>query len=174
MATYDLVMTGGYQCPVCAAEPWSHSFEKLPDRHCFSVFYSCPSKASKYYDTPGILAHYEGMLDANYDKPWWWVFDCTDFGVKHLSSVNVAIGLAQLITKKYAHSLKKVLIVHPTWYIRGILNIVWPFLTKEVRDGICIVDDNYPLEEKPLTAWVQKPIRGPCAPDEPYLIRTTF
>lgn len=167
--------TTPYQCPVCLTQPGAHSFEKRRDINGVDVFYTCPSKAIKYNDIPGILAHYEGMLDANEDRPWWWVFDCTGFSLKHMVEVNVGIGLAKLISKKYSGSLKRVVIVNPTWYVRTMINVVWPFLTKQVRDGICIVNDDILLDGIPVSLWMNKPhIEAPHVPGEPNLVRTTF
>jgi hypothetical protein len=99
--------------------------------------YTRPAKASKYNDIEGILEHYDGVL-SELEGDWIWVFDSKGFQMKHLLEVQVGIQLAKLITRKHSQNLKKIVIINPTWYIRAVLDIVNPFLTKHVRELIQI------------------------------------
>ena len=64
-----------------------------------------------YKDTEGILTHYEGVLsEIPEDKDWIWIFDSFDFTLKHYLQIDVGIGLAKLITNKFSHNLKKIII----------------------------------------------------------------
>jgi hypothetical protein len=56
--------------------------------------------------------------------------------MKHILEVDVAIGLARLITGKYSTHLEKIQIIHPTWFVTLTLHIVRPFLSKRVIDLI--------------------------------------
>ena len=74
-----------FVCSICANDPTSHSFIRLEERQGVQYFYSCPSKATRYDDTDGILYHYSGMLAELNGKPWVWIFDSTGFEFKHFS-----------------------------------------------------------------------------------------
>ena len=134
-----------YQCPVCLAEPNSHSFKQKTSHNGVAVYYTCPAEAIRYDDIPGIVAHYDGVLSENNHGckdqsvgAWMWILDCQGFEVKHMREIGVAIALAKLITSTYATTLVKIIVANPTWHIRIIINVVWPFLSQSVRDCIYI------------------------------------
>ena len=128
-------------CTACAEDPTCHSFTMLGERNGVSVFYTCPANASKYNDTTGILLHYDNMLHSHHPLPWIWIFDSTDFSVKHMMEMSTGIGLARLISTKYADSLQKIYVVHPTWHIRSMYNLLYPFLSDRVRNCVVIRED---------------------------------
>jgi hypothetical protein len=126
------------ECPVCAEDPTSHSFkriETLPDGTV--IMYTKPAEASKYWDKDGILFHYDAVL-SKIDGPWEWVFDAEDFSWEHIMEVDVAIGLAKLISCKYSHTLKKIMVVNPSYIVQIMLTIVTPFLNKKLRRLISV------------------------------------
>ena len=55
-----------YTCPLCQLLPSSHSLRKVLEK-----------KAILYYDTIGIVNHYDGVLSdvEDKDKEWVWIFD---------------------------------------------------------------------------------------------------
>lgn len=113
-------------CPVCVKEPGSHSLREIrPD-----VFYTCPAEASKYNDYDGIMTHYRSVLGP-VRNPWTWVFDCKGFGLKHLTEVRIATGVAQFVSSH--PSLKDIVVVNPSWVVPITLGIVRPFLRKNIR-----------------------------------------
>lgn len=126
-----------YICLKCKNEPGSHSFQKIKETSDgVAVFYTCPAQAKYYNDYDGIMSHYDGMLNDNGNKQWIWIFDSNGFTVEHSLNIKLAIDLAKLITKKYSHNLKKLIIVNPTWHINSILKIVLPFLDDKVKNLI--------------------------------------
>jgi len=125
-----------YTCLICKMDPSSHSFTKISEEHGICTFYTCPRKATKYWDCPGILAHYEGVLNENNGQPWIWHFDCTGLEMKHVLEMNTALGIADLLVKKHGESLQKIVIINPTWYIHMIINVIWPFLNDHIRSLI--------------------------------------
>ena len=130
-----------YNCPLCVVDPYNHSLKKLGMRENTYIYYTCPSKAKMYNDTEGILNHYDGVLsEIPEDKDWIWIFDSFDFGLKHFIQIDIGIGLAKLITNKFSHNLKKIIIINPTFYISSTYNIVRIFLSERIRD---IVEFNY-------------------------------
>lgn len=124
-----------YECRVCREDPSSHSLKDLGTRDEVTLFYTCPANATKYNDTAGIINHYDGVLGEN-KKDWIWIFDGKGFGAKHMMEIGTGIALAKLITNKYGHNLKKIIIINPSWNIKTVLEIVTPFLSPRLRNLI--------------------------------------
>ena len=128
-------------CPSCSIDPLNHSLTQIYEKDNILYFYTCPSKAKLYYDTPGIIHHYDGTLsEIPEDKEWIWVFDGIDFNLKHFLQIEVAIELAKLISSKFSKKLKKIIIINPTIYISGTYNIIAPFLNENIKS---IIEMNY-------------------------------
>ncbi len=127
-----------YICPFCQINPSSHSLKKI-EKDGSLYFYTCPSKATLYYDVKSIMNHYKGVL-SEIDKEWIWIFDGAGFTLEHAIQTTVAIELAKLLST--FPTLKKIIIVNPTLYIRIPYNIVMPFLNKNLRDSI-VIDSDY-------------------------------
>ena len=99
------------------------------------------SKAKMYFDTLGIINHYDGVLsEIPENKKWIWIFDGTEFGVKHVLQIEVAIELAKLISSKFSDKLEKIIIINSNFYIKSIYNIVYFFLNTKLKS---IVEMNY-------------------------------
>jgi hypothetical protein len=120
-----------YECPVCAQDPTSHSLKQVNP----GIFYTKPAEATKYWDKDGILEHYDGVLGAH-EGAWIWIFDADGFSMKHMFDVDVAIGIARLITQKYSMNLQEIQIINPSWIVTMTLHIVRPFLSKRVLNLI--------------------------------------
>ena len=129
-----------YTCPLCELQPSSHSLTKVLEKKGIIYYYTCPSQAILYYDTNGIINHYDGVLSDIKDKEWVWIFDSLDFGIVHAMQINVAIELAKLISNKFSNNLKKIIIINPTFYIKIIHKMILPFLNNKVQD---IIEINY-------------------------------
>ena len=122
-----------YKCPICELNPGSHSLTKMYERENIEYYYTCPAKATRYNDTDGIVAHYEGML-REIDKPWIWVFDGTGFDLAHSLEIGIGIKLIDIISK--SERLQKIMIINPTIYLNMIYTILYPFLSERLRDII--------------------------------------
>ena len=125
-----------YICPICETEPGSHSFTKICEENGISTFYTCPGKATKYWDCDGILAHYNGILKDNNNEPWIWHFDCDGLTINHAMEINTALGIVDLLIEKYGKSLQKIIIINPKCHIKIIINTIWPFLNDHIRSLI--------------------------------------
>ena len=124
-----------YNCTICALLPSSHSLVKMGEKNDIFYYYTRPSQAIMYYDVNGIINHYDGVLsEIPENKEWIWIFDSEGFGVA--MQINVAIELAHLISNKFSKNLKKVIIIHPTFYITMIHKIITPFLNQKLKDCI--------------------------------------
>ena len=126
-----------YQCPICEIDPLSHSFTKVVETDEYVLFNTCPSKSKLYYDTEGIINHYEGVLNELGTKPWIWIFDGIDFNLNHFLQFDLAIQMAKLISKHSDH-LIKIIILNPTIYIRSTYSMIYPFLNDKLRAMILI------------------------------------
>jgi hypothetical protein len=130
-----------YTCPFCALDPLSHSLIEIIESNNTIYYYTCPSKAKLYFDVKSILHHYAGVLSQiPENKQWIWIFDSTDFDMKHFLQIDVGIELAKLISKKFSKNLQKIIIINPNIYISSVYKIVNPFLNEKLRS---IVELNY-------------------------------
>jgi hypothetical protein len=130
-----------YICLLCSVDPLSHSLNEVFEKNNVIYYYTCPSKAKMYFDTLGIINHYDGVLsEIPENKKWIWIFDGTDFGVKHVLQIEVAIELAKLISSKFSDKLEKIIIINSNFYIKSIYNIVYFFLNTKLKS---IVEMNY-------------------------------
>ena len=130
-------------CQKCTMDPTSHCFKKISEKNGTYIYYTNPSKAKLYTDTEGILSHYDNALKQIGDKKWIWIFDSDGFDLKHAMEVKSGIGIAKLLTDKYAHNLQEIKIINPTWHINTMLTVVWPFLNQTTCDKITILKDRY-------------------------------
>ena len=144
-------------CWICDREPESHSFSKIGYHLDCNIFYSCPAKATKYYDRDGILGHYDATLAYNGDNPWIWIFDCSGFSLKHAMEISVATGLAKLLEEKYSKNLEKIYIINSNWWINISINVVWPFLSTATRSRIVTNPPDYSFVKKYLDNIYNKP-----------------
>jgi hypothetical protein len=130
-----------YSCPFCALDPLSHSLMEITEYKNTLYYYTCPSKAKLYFDVKSIINHYDGVLsEIPENKQWVWVFDSTDFNMKHFLQISVGIELAKLISTKFSNNLQKIIIINPNMYILYVYRLVKPFLNKKLRS---VIEMNY-------------------------------
>jgi len=133
-----------YICPQCLIDPLNHSFTLFLEKNNILYFYTCPSKAKLYYDTNSIINHYNGTLsDIPSNKKWIWIFDSTDFNLKHSLQIELAIELTKLISTKFSNNLEKIIIINPTIYTSFIYNIIIPFSNEYLQS---IIEINYDIK----------------------------
>jgi hypothetical protein len=135
-----------FKCPICEKDPGSHSFKRINETESMIFYYTSPAESSKYYDASGIVQHYDGEL-STINKKWTWIVDCSGYELKHLMQPSVGIGLGKLISKKYSNSLDKICIINPNWYIYSMCSIVWPFLSKKIREKIIYDNEKFKFQE---------------------------
>ena len=127
-----------YICKICENDSSSHSLKNIGIFENITYYYTCPAKATMYYDTKGIIEHYDGVLSENNNK-WIWIFDCEGFNMKHLLEINVGIQLAKLITNKFSDNLVSIIIINPTWHVKIVVELVYPFLNEHMKSIIQIL-----------------------------------
>jgi hypothetical protein len=130
-----------YTCPICSINPQAHSLTEIMEKDNTLYYYTCPSKAELYFDATSIINHYDGVLsEIPENKQWVWIFDSSDFGLKHFLEMQVAIELSKLISSKFSKNLKKIIIINPTFYVSSTCNIIRPFLNVKIKS---IIEINY-------------------------------
>lgn len=137
-----------FVCPICTVLPFSHSLVNLGVTKGITYFYTCPSQALLYYDVEGIVNHYNGVLsEIPKGMEWIWVFDSVGFNLNHALQFNVAMELAKLISNQFSVNLKKIIIIHPTMYIRMTHAFLLPFLNETLQTRIEIRYEEITPEE---------------------------
>jgi len=130
-------------CKKCAVEPRTHSLQKISENDNIVTYYANPSTAIEYTDREGILLHCENALKDIGRRKWICIINSENFSIKHALEIQTGIGIAKLVMSKYTHNLVEIRIVNPTWHIKTILNVIWPFLNQSTCDKIKLLDDRY-------------------------------
>lgn len=125
-------------CKICEEDPSSHSFKIVGTYNNITYYYTCPAEATKYYDTEGILNHYDALLSLNKNN-WAWIFDSKGFSSKHLLEIKVGIELAKLITSKYSDTLQQIVIINKNIYINTVIALIYPFLNNSIKNKITVL-----------------------------------
>lgn len=129
-------------CPICRIDSSSHSFHQIasmnPNIH---LFYSCPAKSTKYFESQGAIEHFKLHLDKNNHFPWAYVLDCQGFTLRHAMEIEAALIIVNMIKDIHGHSLKKVWIINLVWPIKLLLNIIYTILTPQLRSIVEISDE---------------------------------
>ena len=132
-----------YECPLCLIDPLNHSLSFVLEKEDVLYYYTCASKAKLYFDTVSIINHYDGVLsEIPENKRWLWIFDATDFNLKHFLQIELAFELSKLISSKFSEKLVKIIIINPTFYISSTYHIIYPFLNEKIK-SIVEMNDNY-------------------------------
>lgn len=130
-------------CSICITQPDAHSFLSLGKTPLgVTVLYTCPAKAKHFVNNHTFLSFFEQHLEDVEGKPWVWVFDCQQMGMKHMTSLEVTRGMIDILQKKHAQNLQGLYIVHETSFFRSLFSMVLPFLKKETRTRIGILSSN--------------------------------
>jgi len=128
-------------CIICDEEPGSHSFEFYgKTKEGLYKYYTCPANASKYWDTEGILNHYEEVLQQNNNNNWIWIFDCKGFDIKHSLEIVTAIGIIKILSK-YESSLCEIQILNANALIKTFYSFIYQFLSINIINKIKWVND---------------------------------
>jgi len=128
-------------CHICNIDPTSHSFQIIPSNNPnIHLFYSCPAKATKYFEPQGVIDHFKKHLDQNNNHPWAYILDCHGFTLQHASQINTSASLVNMIKNTYGKSLKKVWIINHTWTIKVVFNAIWTILTDDLKKLIELSD----------------------------------
>ena len=122
----------------------NYSFKKISDKNGVVTYYTKPTNGIKYTNNNQILEHYNIAFASIGDKKWMWIFDSEGFSLSLVLDSQPGtgiVGIANLLMGKYGDSLLEIKIINPTWHIRTLLTAMWPFLNKQLKKKIKILDD---------------------------------
>ena len=87
-----------YTCPLCSIDPLSHSLSQVCKKGNIIYYYTCPSKAKMYFDTIGIINHYDGEL-SEIPENTKWIWKSSD-KLKNLNNSGPTRNLRQILFSK--------------------------------------------------------------------------
>lgn len=105
------------------------------------MYYTKPAKATLYKDREGILAHVNNVLATLGSKQCICIIDGDGFDVAHALEMETGIGLIKLVTEKYVANVKEVIIINPTWHIKGVIKVGLELLDDPANSRVKMMDD---------------------------------
>jgi len=94
-----------------------------------------------YKDREGILSHINNVLATLGSKQCMVIIDGDGFDVAHALEMDTGIGLIKLITEKYVANVKEVVIINPTWHIKGVIKLGLELLDDPTKSRVKVMDD---------------------------------
>ena len=125
-----------FKCSICDANPNSHSFEKIDQIDDVAIFYSCPGKIVNE-ESSNVVKHYQDTLDEYMTEKWTWIIDSKSYKLKQSLHTNSAMKIIRLISRpEYLDKLQNIIIVKANNQFKTIINILWLFLSKNIKEKI--------------------------------------
>ena len=122
-------------CLICKTTLDAHSFHTIPSINPnIHLLYSCPAKASQYFDSSGVLHHFS-ITVSKINKPWVYILDCSQFTLHHASQIYTSIEIAKIVLQK-EHLLERVYIIHFAWPIKLIIDAIQFLLPNSILQKI--------------------------------------
>jgi len=126
-------------CLKCLEKPDYHSFKKFGTLQDKSIFYTAPAKTDDYNEDGTKLENIK--IHVNEDtlkKPWIWVLDCNNMGLKNYTEMSFNIGLLQLLNE--TNTLDSVWIINPNIWIRTTISFLSVFYNSPILNKITYLD----------------------------------
>jgi len=125
-----------FKCSICDVNPKSHSFEKIDQINDVTIFYSCPGDLVNE-DSLNVVNHYKDTLDEYMKEKWTWIIDSKGYKLKQSLHTNNAMKVIRLISRpEYLDKLQNIIIVKANKQFKTIINILWLFLSKNIKEKI--------------------------------------
>lgn len=128
-------------CRACAADPTSHSFKKVGEKGGVSIYYSHPSQGKMYDDMEGYPSHIDKMLAGNGKKPWKIIINGDGYDLKLTMQGQLGRSLVDLFLKKYNATMKELIIINPSIYIRIMVKLALGTFDEATFSKIKVLDD---------------------------------
>ena len=119
----------------------THAFRKVAEKGGVALFYSHPSKSDHNKNPTEFISEITQQLTNLHGKRWQWIIDAEGFDLKHALGIEPGMELSTLLTDKYGESLVEIKFINPTWHLRSLINLIWPFLTSSLKSKIHILGD---------------------------------
>lgn len=130
-------------CPRCQLTGGkSHHFEKvgtfLSNYTPVSIFYTNPARTVEHLDAPEAPQWWMSHFESTKPNKWIWVFDCQQTSNGQLMSIQSSKRLVNLMYESHKNTLQGIYVVQPTWAMKTFLQILTPFVKKDVRHRLHI------------------------------------
>ena len=134
-------------CKKCAENPNSHSFHHIgTTKQGYEIIYTCPSKTHNFNGAdPDFVNYFDEHLRIIEGKSWVWVFDCKDYSVMHMLSVENLRKLVNYLYKHHADRLHASYVIHAGPFFSQMMKLVLPLLKKDAQNRIHILP-SHPLD----------------------------
>lgn len=119
----------------------SNIFRKITEKNNITTFYSYPSKSEHNKNPEEFIKILDTTLTHISNKKWLWIIDANGFDLKHALDINSGRQLATLLTEKYGTSLIEIKFINPTWHLRSVITLIWPFMDISLKSKINIISD---------------------------------
>jgi hypothetical protein len=127
-------------CPRCNIVPDAHSFNYFGAAQGTSYYYTSPSRARDYKETPDTFTYYKLHINNAKTGQWAWVIDCAGMQTKHYSSMEIIKNMIKILLEEHKGFLQKIYIIHPNTWIKTAMTLMKPFLKKETVEKINIIE----------------------------------
>jgi len=97
-------------------------------------------KATKYFESAGVIEHFRTHLEENREHEWAYVLDCKGYTLAHSTQIKTSIILVNMVKDKYIGSLKKVWIINYSWQFQIVMNILLALLPEGVKKIVELTD----------------------------------
>lgn len=143
-------------CVKCKEYPNSHSFYHIgTTNQGFEIIYTCPSKTLHFNGSdPLFVEYFDEHLRVLNGKPWVWIFDCKNYTMKHMVSIENLRKLTKYLYKEHSHRLQASYVLHASPFFSQMMKLVLPLLTKDDQKRIHI------LPSQPLDALIRMEKEG--------------
>lgn len=130
-------------CPRCQLTGGrSHHFEKvgtfLSNDTPVCIFYTNPALSTEVIDAPEVPQWWMAHFEATKPNKWIWIFDCQNTSSGQLMSIPSAKRLVSLMYESHKDTLQGIYVIQPTWAMKTFLQILSPFVKKDVRHRLFI------------------------------------
>lgn len=126
-------------CVKCLKKSDYHSFKKFGVLQDKSIFYTAPAKTDDYNEDGTKLANIKiHVKEDTLNKPWIWVLDCKNMGLKNYTEMSFNIGLLQLLNE--TKTLDRVLVINPNIWIRTTIGFLQTFYNSPILTKIQYLD----------------------------------
>lgn len=135
-------------CAKCVENPDSHSFHHIGvTKQGYEIIYTCPAKTLQFNGSdPQFVDYFDQHLRVLDGKPWVWIFDCKDYTVKHMLSIENVRKLVNYLYKEHTDRLQGSYVLHAGPFFSYMMKFVMPLLQKETQKRIHV------LPSRPLDA----------------------
>jgi hypothetical protein len=134
-------------CLRCSSNPTSHSFRAHDFIQGITYYYTAPVEATVRINTDEAYAEFKEHLDgARQDHRWTWIFDCSGMTLEHYASVNFLRNLVYTLVQEHDQALQEILILHPSFWIRSAVWMVWPLMNSNLHGKIHFIETKKELD----------------------------